>query len=235
MINLINANMFDELPHIEAKSIDLILLDLPYGQTECEWDKKVDLENLWRELKRIAKPTTAFIFFCTTRFGYELIKSNEKMFRYELVWNKQKSCGFLNARKQPMRMHEMIYVFYNKLPTYNIQEHHSIVKEYNTDNIKEKNIYGEKIDKRAYWYPQLPTSILSFKCSQNRKHPTEKPIELYDWIIKYYSLEGDNVLDVCYGSANSARACKSLNRNYIGFELNTKYFEDSISDKFLVN
>lgn len=230
MIRLIHGDMLVELPKLEDKTIDLVLLDLPYGQTDCVWDKKIDLAILWRDLKRIAKPKTIFIFFCTTRFGYELIKSNEQWFRYDLVWDKVNSCGFLNARRQPMRRHEMMYVFYEKAGgVYNIADNHihipKLTKDYNSGGL-----YSDKKMIHAagrQYSPCLPTSIITESTNKYRKsrnHPTEKPVPLYEFLIKYYTNKGDTVLDVCFGSGNSAIACDILGRSYIGFELNDKYF-----------
>lgn len=218
----LHGDMFTLLPNLDAASIDLALIDLPYGQTNCTWDTKVDLDRLWTELKRASKPNTAFIFFCTTRFGHELIAANPKWFRYDLVWDKQLTVGHLNAKKQPMRQHEMIYVFYDRQPTYDIASNHQI------DGViprgeSETAVYGKRRahDKHSY-NPPLPTSILRFdsRRASTRKHPTEKPIELYSWLIRYFSRPGDLVFDPCYGSGNSGAAAEALGRRYIGFELN---------------
>lgn len=235
MISLINGEMLVELTKLETMSIDLVFADLPYGQTDCEWDNKIDLDKLWIQLKRVSKPNTAFIFFCTTKFGYELIKSNEKWFRYDLIWDKTNACGFLNAKKMPMRRHEMVYVFYNKLPFYNIADNHIHIPNITNEKLRvEGGVYGNSgiVNKCAgvQYEPKLPTSILDFKtskCRKIQKHPTEKPINLFEWFIKYYTNNESKVLDVCFGSGNSAIACKNLNRNYIGIELNKTYFDNA--------
>ena len=122
MIELHNADCFDILPNIASNSVDLVILDLPYNQVGCKWDLvKIDLVQLWKHLKRIGKPRTAYIFTCTTRYGHQLIESNKKMFKYDLVWHKTMSVGFYHANQMPLRSHEMIYVFYDKLCTYNPQ------------------------------------------------------------------------------------------------------------------
>lgn len=235
MINLINDDMFNYLPKIEKNSIDLIIADLPYGQTSCEWDNKINLDKLWIELKRISKDNTCYLFFCNTKFGYELIKSNEKWFRYDIVWDKYVTCGFLNSKRQPLRQHEMIYIFYKKLPLYNIIDNHkiNINNDYeiidNNKVIKAGSIYGvsnKKIDNT--YEPKLPTSILTIKkiqkCSSGNS--TEKPIELFEWIIRYYSNKQSKILDICFGSGNSALACQNLNRNYIGIEINKIFYDN---------
>lgn len=232
-IDLHNGDCLEVLKQIDTNKVDLAILDLPYGQTDCDWDKRINLENLWIELKRVSKITTAYIFFTTTKFGYELIKSNEKWFRYDLVWSKQSTAGFLNAKKMPLRSHEMIYVFYNKLPTYNILEHHQYKpKLTNTQMTRnEESVYGNtkiKIKSQGQqWFPKLPVSVLEYQTNKYKKnnfHPTEKPSGILEWIIKYYSKEGDTVLDPTMGSGSTGVICKKLNRSFIGIELTTKYF-----------
>ena len=238
MIELINGDMLVELTKLEPKSIDLLVADLPYGQTDCYWDIKIDLVALWTELKRVAKPNTAFMFFCTTKFGYELIKSNEKWFRYDLVWNKENStAGFLNAKKMPMRQHEMIYVFYDKRPTYNIADNHIHIPNLTNNRLKnESSVYSNNkllIKQSGKQYdPALPKSIINIHTNKARckaKHPTEKPIALYEYLIKYYTNKDGKVLDVCFGSGNSAIAAKNLERDYIGIELDKTYYDNAVS------
>ncbi len=158
-MKLLNGDCLIELAKLPDKSIDFVFLDLPYGQTACKWDRKVDLSKLWVELKRVAKnERTPFFFSCTTRFGYELIKSNEKWFRWDLVWKKNRGTGFLNAYKLPMRKHEMIYCFAKKSPEYDVSSH----KEYKENKVGKGsqcelyNISRGEITK-AYKEP-LPTS-----------------------------------------------------------------------------
>lgn len=231
-IELYNDDCLKLLDSITHKA-DLFIMDLPYGQTDCEWDKTIDLDSLWLKLTKIAKPTTPFIFFTTTKFGYELIKSNEKWFRYDLVWSKTNTTtGFLNSKKMPLRSHEMIYVFYQKLPTYNVNLFHTKVSS--TKKIERKDtIYGKSpYSCRTTYEPRLPKSVMEFGINNNRtaaNHPTEKPIELLKWIIKYYSNEGDVVLDPCMGSGSTGVACKELNRYFIGIELNKDFYNIACS------
>lgn len=233
MIKLIQGDMLNELTKLESNSIDLVLADLPYGQTECQWDNKIDLVSLWSELKRIGKPNTCFAFFCTTRFGYELIKSNEKWFKYDLVWNKVVACGFLQARKRPMRNHEMIYIFYDKQPVYNLEDNHTYTAKITDKPRDNKGCYGIRksfVQNSGTYEPKLPVSIIEIQRNMYRKaqkHPTEKPIELFEWLIKYYTNKDGKVLDICFGSGNSALAANNLNREYIGFELDEKYFTNA--------
>jgi site-specific DNA-methyltransferase (adenine-specific) len=227
-ITIYNADCFDILSTIQDKSIDLVILDLPYGQTECHWDIPIDLTQLWIQLKRISKPNTAFLFFTTTKFGYKLIQANEKWFRYDIVWNKCNTLGFLNAHKMPLRTHEMIYVFYEKLPTYNIKNYHTYNnKGKATTKADRSNVYGSYQGvSNGKWDPLLPVSMLTYPVLKTKKfHSTMKPHDLLVWLIKYYSNEGDTILDPTMGSGSTGMACKELNRNFIGIEKDATIFE----------
>lgn len=231
-MNLYNADCLEKLKDLSSNSIDLCILDLPYGQTDCDWDIKIDLTLLWIQLKRIGKPNTAFLFFTTTKFGYELIKSNEKWFRYDLVWDKVYGVGFLNARKMPMRTHEMIYVFYNKLPVYNLADNHRFIGEdsYGAEPLTD-NVYGDGVRLKkvrgVQYEPRLPSSIIKVERNMNNKsiHETQKPIDIIKWIIRYYSHVGGTVLDPTMGSGTTGVACRELERKFIGIEKNPAFFE----------
>jgi len=324
MLDLRNGDCLEILKDIPSKTIDLVFADLPYGQINCKWDCKIDLELLWKELLRVAKSDhTPFFFTATTKFGYELIKSNEKMFKYDLVWAKSNPCGFLQAKKQPMRKHEMLYVFYKKQPAYDISSHKhkfkkeeptsvlkeeedkvkysltpsegtygeinrpyykcengenntydpplptsvikedncynkggkdhyedyktklgyanrkngesaydpplpvSVIKEeqYTTESSRGEKTYGkysEKANREAQlkiYDPPLPTSLLEIKSVRLKQHSTAKPPDLMKWILKYYSKEGDTILDPTMGSNPMGLACKEMNRKFIGIEM----------------
>lgn len=228
---LLNNDMFQEFPKIDSKTINLVIADLPYGQTDCKWDNEIDIVSLWIHLKRIGTDNCCYVFFCNTKFGYKLIQSNEKWFRYDLVWDKEIATGFMNARKQPMRQHEMIYIFYNKLPVYNIQGNHTFKSNRTNKKYLQSGIYDNSNvtiqTTGAQYDPKLPTSILTYKKNNYRKkafHPTEKPVELFEWLIRYYTNKEDTVLDICFGSGNSAIATKNLGRFYIGIEIDNNYF-----------
>lgn len=226
---LLLGNCLDVLDSLPTNKIDLVILDLPYGSTDNDWDIKINLDLLWSKLKRVCTNKCAYIFFTTTRFGFDLISSNPKWFRYDLVWNKVKPAGFLNAKKQPMRVHEMMYVFYDKLPTYNIDDNHKLVSSGNTGNTINGSCYSnpDLIRMRSVYEPRLPQSILNFVTTNNRQkrfHPTEKPNELLEWLIKYYSNEGDTILDPTCGAGSTLVACKNLNRNGYGIEMNEVYY-----------
>lgn len=229
-IELYNDDCMNVLDNIEQK-IDLALFDLPYGQTNCEWDNKIDLSLMWQKLKRISKPNTCFIFFGSMKFGNELINSNPKWFRYDLVWSKpNSSAGFLNSKKMPLRSHEMIYIFYDKLPTYNVMEYHKIVfKSADKGKTKADSVYGFYQNNCGNTHePRLPKSILEFDITNKKRncnHPTEKPVELLKWLIRYYSNEGDVVLDITMGSGSTGVASRELNRYFIGIEMDKKYYD----------
>ena len=160
-MDLKKGDCLEVLKTLPDKSIDFVYLDLPYGQTACKWDKKLDLSALWKELKRLARSErTPFFFSCTTKFGYEIIKSNEKYFRWDLVWEKNRAAGFLNAYKLPMRKHEMIYCFAKKSPEYDVTSHNEYTEEKLPIRIQ-NDIYGKvpNVNRKRHKDP-LPTSIL---------------------------------------------------------------------------
>jgi len=271
-MELYNNDCLEVMKDLSANSIDLLFCDLPYGQTQCKWDTKIDLDLFWKQVNRICKINCPMFFTTTTKFGVDLINTNPKNFRYDLVWVKSTSAGFLNAKKMPMRKHEMIYVFYRKLPLYDLSSHtdkftghfntgsngegcylkkepfedkkydpplpNSVIKEDGFEykastndgltlgNVKVKQYKGRKNGEPAY-DPPLPNSLLEVK-SQKGKHSTQKPVDLMKWILKYYSKEGDNVLDPTMGSGSTGIACKELKRNFIGIEKDEKIYKDAI-------
>lgn len=350
-MELYNNDCLEVMRDLSANSIDLLFCDLPYGQTSCKWDCKIDLTLFWKEVNRICKKECPMFFTTTTRFGVDLINSNPTNFRYDLVWVKSAGAGFLNAKKMPLRKHEMIYVFYRKLPLYDLTSHsHKFlndyneiksttaneviyrkdlsVKHYNNNGIavydpplpnsvikEEKNeCYGEgshnseyigearkanvyepplpnsvittklredvnglygtetkkifiyengklknseprydpplpnsvikqqltdtqygdisvlkhsnRKDRINIYEPPLPNSILEIK-SQRGKHSTQKPTALIEWILKYYSKEGDTVLDPTMGSGSTGVACKIMKRNFIGIEKDEKIYKSA--------
>lgn len=234
MLDLYNADCLEKMKEIPAKSIDMILCDLPYGVTRCKWDREIDLKRLWEQYERIIKDNGVICLFAQTKFFYELIKSNEKLFRYDLVWDKVLVTGFLNANRQPLRRHEQIAVFYKKQPKYNPQMEIGKPLHGNgkitSNNIKNSNVYGKFYmlpDIRKGSTEKYPTSILRFSKLHSAQmiYPTEKPIELLEYLIRTYTDENDLVLDNCMGSGTTGIACKNTNRNFIGIEINEDAFE----------
>jgi site-specific DNA-methyltransferase (adenine-specific) len=219
------------MKEIKDKSVDMILCDLPYGTTQNKWDSIIDLELLWKQYKRIIKDNGAIVLTAQDKFTAKLILSNEEIHKYNLVWDKVLTSGFLNANRMPLRVHENICIFYKKLPTYNPQK---VIGEKNhskgTMKTDVNNNYGKygKIDNTEILGDMKhPKSIITFQKPHPSKclHPTQKPLELFEWLIKTYTDEGDIVLDNCMGSGTTGVACKNLNRNFIGMELDDKYFK----------
>lgn len=216
---------------IPDKSIDMILCDLPYGETDNFEDKPLPFEPLWEQYKRIIKHNGAIVLFAQGLFYVDLVNSNRKMFRYDFSWDKVLTSGFLNANKMPLRQHEQIAVFYKKKPTYNPQ--YSIGKPNHSKGkpkINKNNNYGAYnfVDNHIeQGCRKHPTSILRFSKPHPSKaiHRTEKPISLLEFLIKTYTNEGETVLDNCIGSGGTAVACLNTNRNYIGFEISREIYE----------
>ena len=227
-MNLINGDCLEVMKTIKKDSVDMVLVDLPYGQTHCEWDTIIDMEKMWIELKRICKSNANIIFFTTTKFGNKLINSNEKCFRYDLVWEKSSSVGFLSANKMPLRNHEMIYVFGKSSggkKTYNPQK--TPGKPYKVKAHKTKDIYGQEEipENENKTGDRHPLSIQKFNHDKKKLHPTQKPVEACEWLIKTYSNEGDTILDFTMGSGSTGVACKNTNRNFIGIEMDEEIFK----------
>ena len=348
MAQLLHGNCIEEMKQLENRSVDLIFCDLPYATksysaVNCKWNTPIDLDAMWKEFMRIKKFTTPIFMTCNTKFGVDLINSAPKdcPFRYDLVWCKSSPCGHLLAKKMPMRKHEMVYVFYERLPLYDISSHKhkflkeekqestgvvkeeyegnygklqtpdyvknnitrnklrreykkngdtestydpplptSLIKEEEEDSgikqvmrknttygnvmsheIKERrngeprydpplptslikeeehkwvktkkdSTYGEVNTEdnkelgghKQRYEPALPNSLLEIKSSRG-KHSTEKPVALMEWILKYYSKEGDTVLDPTMGSGSTGISCKNMNRNFIGIEMDDEIYE----------
>jgi DNA modification methylase len=317
---LLHGDCLEHMKSLDDNSVDLIFCDLPYGQTSCKWDIIIPWEPFWNEIMRIKKLNTPIFFTTTTKFGVELINNAPKKchFRYDLVWVKSAPAGFLSAKKMPMRKHEMIYVFYEKLPLYDLSSHkHKFIKERDAKQ-KNGNIYGGEEGKKLVegkydpplpvsvvkeetggatmgecygdiernleqykecgkrgknqvlydpplpvsvvkevacygeagsvcykgqhnlengmalnqggqkYDPPLPNTLLEIKSTRG-KHSTEKPVALMEWIFKYYSKEGDTILDPTMGSGSTGVACKNMNRNFIGIEKDPEIYEVAVN------
>ena len=290
---LLHGDCLEQMATVDDNSVDFIFCDLPYGQTSCKWDIIIPWEPFWKEIMRVKKLNTPVFFTTTTKFGVQLINSSPKKmpFRYDLIWVKSSPAGFLSARKMPMRKHEMIYVFYEKLPFYDLSSHkHKFIKStpmghtpdiygrlwnkkgepYTKDKIQNKytphlpysvidntepepepeaeSVVKEDVYKsnerfkngKLYknprhlqkgddpiYDPPLPTTMLEIKSTKG-KHPTEKPVALIEWLLKYYSKEGDTVLDPTMGSGTTGVACKNMNRNFIGIEKDLEIYHIAV-------
>lgn len=223
-----NEDCLEGMKKIDDKSIDMILCDLPYGTTQCKWDTIIPFEPLWKQYERIIKDNGAIVLFGSEPFSSQLRLSNLKLYKYDWIWDKVKGTGFLNAKRQPMRNHEIISVFYKKQCLYNPQKTtgHNRKQSYRSKDLQ-TDVYGEM--KNDYTYDsteRYPRSIQVFSTdTQNSSlHPTQKPVALCEYLIKTYTNEGDLILDNCMGSGTTAIAAINTNRNFIGFELDTTYY-----------
>lgn len=220
--------------YVSDKSVDMIVCDLPYGVTKNSWDKVLPFDRLWKEYKRIIKDNGVIALFGQGKFFADIINSNRSWFRYDLVWDKILVSGFLNANRMPLRRHEQIAIFYKRLPKYKPQfwEGKPIHDSGNFDNHKREinRNYGKFNRIRPHSAGRTehyPTSILQIKKLHPSliNHPTEKPIELLEYLIKTYTDESETVLDNCMGVGSTIAACIKTNRHYIGFEIMPEYYE----------
>lgn len=231
-ITLWQGDCLELMKNIPNNSVDCILCDLPYGVTVNKKDITLSFDTLWNEYKRIIKINGVICLFAQGLFYVDLVNSNRSWFKYDIVWDKQLISGFLNAKKCPLRKHEQIAVFYQKPPTYNPQysisdkPNHSRGKR-EGDDFNGLNYNGYKITPTVVTNKKYPTSIVSFQKPHPSKcvHPTQKPVELLEYLIKTYTNEGDTVLDNCMGSGSTGVACIHTNRNFIGIELDENYFK----------
>ncbi|MFT4140184.1 MAG: site-specific DNA-methyltransferase [Bacillus sp. (in: firmicutes)] len=228
MLNKIhNEDCLEGMKRIPDKSIDMILCDLPYGTTRNKWDSIIPLETLWKQYERIIKDNGAIVLTAQTPFDKVLGTSNLKLLKYEWIWDKALATGHLNAKKMPMKRHENILIFYKKLPIYNPQMIKGEPYNKGFGHVYSSN-YGKQIDVSHVNETgnRYPTSII-LKSNANRRgkfHPTQKPVSLFEYLIKTYTNEGETVLDNCMGSGTTAIACMNINRNFIGFELDEEYW-----------
>jgi len=223
------GDCLEVMKEIDDKSIDMILCDLPYGITACKWDIIIPFEPLWTQYKRIIKDNGAIVLTASQPFTTKLINSNFEMFKYDLVWDKVCTRNFYLAKKRFLTSHENILVFYQKQPTYNPQLREGAKGNFGIRSLKPSQIYGNKNDNynTCVGYPK---SILTFRSPINldkdgNLHPTQKPVALFEYLIKTYTNENELVLDNCIGSGTTAIACLQTNRNFIGIEIEPKYVE----------
>ena len=226
-IELHNWDCLEVMKNIPDGSIDCVITDPPYGTTACKWDNVIPFEPMWKELKRITKPNGAIVLFWSEPFSSALRMSNLKMYKYDWVWNKKLAWNGILAKIQPLKIHELVHIFSNWKWNYFPQM--TKWKLRNKMGIKTSEVnwwkwYAKETHNDNYY----PVSIQEFSLAwlrKNRLHPTQKPVALIEYLVKTYTNEGDTVLDFTMGSWTTGVACKNLNRNFIGIELDEKYFE----------
>lgn len=213
--------------------IDMVLTDLPYGTTDGDWDVMLPLPKLWEQLYRVTKPRAAMVFTAAQPFTTELISSNRKHFRYCWYWHKNQVTGFPFAKFQPLRCVEDIVVFYRQAPIYNPQGLVALEKpikskgrQYTAAGIyRAGGLEKDSMQK----YTNYPRQVLTFPCQREGLHPTQKPVALFEYLIRTYTEPGQLVLDCCMGSGTTAVACRNAERHYVGFEINRKFYNIAIS------
>ena len=227
-----NEDCLEGMKRIPDGSVDMILCDLPYGTTQNKWDSIIPLEPLWVQYERVIKDRGAIVLTAQTPFDKVLGVSNLELLRYEWIWDKKIATGFMNARKMPLKQHENILVFYKKLPTYNPQytKGEPYTRKRNGKGLGENYSSNTKIVDGEYVGKRFPKSIIieSNADRTNRLHPTQKPVALFEYLIKTYTNKGETVLDNCMGSGTTAVACLNTDRQYIGFELDETYHKLSL-------
>ena len=219
--------LVDGLQSIPDNSVDMVLTAPPYGTTQNKWDSVVDMNLFWKEIKRVTKEHSAILLFSQMPFTATAVMSNSKMFRYEWICEKHNPTGFLNAKRMPLKCHENVLVFYEKLPTYNPQMIQGKAHSIGGAGRQSKN-YGSYSDtKRGTSNMYYPRDVIKVDWQDSTRglHPTQKPVSLCEYFIKTYSNKGDIILDPFIGSGTTAVAAINTERKYIGFEKDDKYFE----------
>lgn len=232
MNNLHNGDCLEILPTIPDGTVDLILTDPPYGTTACKWDSIIPLEPMWEQLKMVIKPNGAIVLFAMQPFTSVLVHSNLKGFKHCWVWEKSRSGSAISAKYCPVKIHEDIVVFESRGRTINYYpqiekgDPYSRKSKYNNENHHKFGISGNvETNNIGTRHPKTIRFCKQNWSKQQQVHPTQKPVELMEYLIKTYTQEGQTVLDFAMGSGTTGIACKNLNRNFIGIELDQKYFD----------
>jgi site-specific DNA-methyltransferase (adenine-specific) len=219
-------NCLDGMKLIPDGSVDMILCDLPYGTTQNKWDTVIPLDKLWEQYERIIKDNGAIVLTAQPPFDKVLGASNLKLLKYEWIWEKNKATGHLNAKRMPMKAHENVLVFYKNLPLYNpqglVKKEKPTVRKGGSGN---GTNYGKSDKDAVQEFENYPRDIFRFDMDTKTVHPTQKPVALFEYLIRTYTNENEIILDNCMGSGTTAVACVKTNRKFIGFETESKYIE----------
>lgn len=227
MVNLYLGNCLDILPSLEDNSVDMVMCDLPYGTTACKWDSIIPLDKLWEQYNRICKENAAMVFTAAQPFTTILAESNIENFRYEWIWEKPQGTNPMNSKVMPLKSHENILVFYRKKCTYNPQMWYSTpYSGFSSNTSKIGEVYGSAQSKHRD-NPEgsrYPKTVLKFK-QEKGLHPTQKPVDLMEYLIKTYTNPGEVVLDNTMGSGTTGVAAIHSGRDFIGIEMDKKYYD----------
>ena len=228
MVSLFCGDCLDILPTLSTDSVDMVLVDLPYGTTTCKWDSIIPLDELWKQYNRICKEDGAMVFTAAQPFTTILAASNLDNFRYEWIWEKPQGTNPMNAKVMPLKSHENILVFYRKKSTYNPQMWYSTpYSGFSSETSKIGEVYGNAKSSKHRDNPdgsRYPKTVLRFK-QEKGLHPTQKPVDLMEYLVKTYTNEGDTVLDNTMGSGTTGLACVNTGRHFIGIESDAEYFK----------
>lgn len=231
-VTLLRGDCLELLPTLEAGIVDAIITDLPYGTTACKWDEVIPFAPMWAEVKRLLKPRGAFVTTASQPFTSKLVNSNIEWFRYCWVWKKSPT-GFLNAKKMPMKSTEDVCVFYKAQPTYNPAGLRAINRKRKNEVAKRRrgdlglSVHngGRLGEEWVQEFENYPHQVIEFGVEHNGQHPTQKPVALYEYLVKTYTNVGDTVLDFTMGSGTTGVACVQTGRNFIGIEKEENYFK----------
>ena len=229
MYNLIQGDCLEEMDKLieQGVKVDMVLTDPPYGTTQCKWDNVIQFEPMWNRLNRIDKENGAILLFGNEPFSSFLRCSNIDNYRYDWVWEKNKATQYLNAKRRPLQANELISVFYSKLPLYTPQFGRGVA--YSNKHVPNDSgeCYGDvKFSSVSNITTRYPRTVLKFDVDIKASfHPTQKPVALLEYLIKTYTNEGETVLDFTMGSGSTGVACFNTNRNFIGIELDQKYYD----------
>jgi len=228
-MKLIQGDCLEVMKDIESGSIDMVLADPPYGTTACKWDSVINLELMWKQLKRVVKPKAAIVMTASQPFTSVLVASNIEQFKLEFIWEKSKATGHALCKKRPLKAHESIIVFCKGVECYNPQmtDGKPYKSKLGTMESVEFSTGTKRNDNKTGL--RYPRSVQYFKTSESErngyKHPTQKPVALMEYLVKTYTNEGETVLDFAMGSGTTGVACKKLGRDFIGIELDQDYYD----------